>query len=127
MAISEYKNGHIEKMAAWSQILQIVGNSTLFHLPFVTYDSPGSLLIKVQIYYRIWKYGKIFYSNVPVCDIYLNIIPYEVSLQCESLNVYANFACTTMFCHKDYMTTPSLENNFHSLFSIVQPILVIQR
>ena len=28
MAIPEYKNGHFEEMAAWSQILQIVGNST---------------------------------------------------------------------------------------------------
>ena len=34
MAIPEYKNGHFEEMAAWSQILQIVGNSTLIYLSF---------------------------------------------------------------------------------------------
>ena len=32
MAIPEYKKGHFEEMAAWSQILQIVGNSTLIYL-----------------------------------------------------------------------------------------------
>ena len=30
MAISEYKNGNFEEIGAWLQILQIVGNSTLF-------------------------------------------------------------------------------------------------
>ena len=47
MAISEYKNGHFEEIAAWSQILQIVGNSTLFYLSFDTYthDSPGAVFI----------------------------------------------------------------------------------
>jgi hypothetical protein len=29
MANPEYKNGHFEKMVAWSKILQIAGNSTL--------------------------------------------------------------------------------------------------
>ena len=32
-------------MAAWSQILQIVGNSTLFYLSFDTHDIPGSVFI----------------------------------------------------------------------------------
>ena len=41
MAIPEYKNGHFEEMAAWSQILQIVGNSTLIYLSFDTHGSPG--------------------------------------------------------------------------------------
>ena len=45
MAISEHKNGHFEKMAAWSQILQIVGNSTLIYLSFDTHDSPGAVLL----------------------------------------------------------------------------------
>ena len=35
MAISEYKNGHFEEIGAWSQILQIVGNST----PLDTHDT----------------------------------------------------------------------------------------
>ena len=41
MAIWGYKNGHFEEMAAWSQILQIVSNSTLIYLSFDTHDSPG--------------------------------------------------------------------------------------
>ena len=45
MAIPEYKNGHFEEIAAWSQILQIVGNSTLFYLSFDTHDSPGAVFI----------------------------------------------------------------------------------
>ena len=45
MAISEYKNGHFEEMAAWSQILQIVGNSTLIYLSFDTPDSPGTVFV----------------------------------------------------------------------------------
>ena len=45
MAISEYKNGHFEEIAAWSQILQIVGNSTLIYLSFDTHDSPGAVFI----------------------------------------------------------------------------------
>ena len=45
MAIPEYKNGHFEEMAAWSQILQIVGNSTLIHISFDTHDSPGAIFV----------------------------------------------------------------------------------
>ena len=45
MAIPEYKNGHFEEMGAWSQILQIVGNSTLFYLSFDTHASPGSVFV----------------------------------------------------------------------------------
>ena len=41
MAIPEYKNGHFEEMAAWSQILQIVGNSTLFYVSLDIHDSLG--------------------------------------------------------------------------------------
>ena len=41
MAIPEFRNGHFEEMAALSQILQIVGNSTLIYLSFDTHDSPG--------------------------------------------------------------------------------------
>ena len=45
MAIPEYKNGHFEEMGAWSQILQIVGNFTLFYLSIDTHDSPESIFI----------------------------------------------------------------------------------
>ena len=46
MAIPEYKNSNFEEMAAWSQILQIVGNSTLITFSFVTHDSPGDIFIE---------------------------------------------------------------------------------
>ena len=45
MAIPEYKNGHFEEMAAWSQIPQIVGNSTLIYLSFDTHDSPRAVFV----------------------------------------------------------------------------------
>ena len=49
MAIPEYKNGHFEEMAAWSQTLQIVGNSwviiILIYLSFDTHDSPGAVFV----------------------------------------------------------------------------------
>ena len=45
MAIPEYKNGHFEEMAAWSQFLQIVGVSNLIYLPFDTHDSPGAVFV----------------------------------------------------------------------------------
>ena len=45
MAISVNQNGHFEEMAAWLQILQIVGNSTVFYLSFDTHDSPGSVFV----------------------------------------------------------------------------------
>ena len=63
-------------MAAWSQILQIVGNSTLFYLSFDTHDSPGSVFvyIEVQIYYRIWKYGKNL-SQMSLCALSLAVLP----------------------------------------------------
>ena len=32
-------------MAAWSQILQNVGNSTVFYISFDTHDSPGSVFV----------------------------------------------------------------------------------
>ena len=57
MAIPEYKNGHFEEMAAWSQILQIVGNSTVFYLSFDTHDSPGLVFV--------WKFKfSIGFGNV---------------------------------------------------------------
>ena len=45
MSIPEYKNGHFEEMATWSQILQIVGNSKQFYLSFDTHNSPESIFI----------------------------------------------------------------------------------
>ena len=50
-------------MAAWSQILQIVGNSTLFYLSFDTHDSPGSVFIW-KSKFTIGIRGK-FESNLP--------------------------------------------------------------
>ena len=59
MAISEYKNGHFEEIAAWSQILQKVGNSTLFYISFDTHDSPGSIFIwKSKFTIRFENVGK---------------------------------------------------------------------
>jgi len=45
MAIPEYKNGHFEKMAAWSQILQKEVDSTLIYLSFDTHDSPKAVFV----------------------------------------------------------------------------------
>ena len=50
MAIPEYKNGHFEEMAAWLQILEIVGNSTLIYLLFDTHDIPGHLCIEMGFF-----------------------------------------------------------------------------
>ena len=50
MAISEHKNGHFEEIRGWLQILELVSNSTIFHLLFDTYDSPGAVFI--------WKWEK---------------------------------------------------------------------
>ena len=46
MAIPEYKNSHFKKMVAWSQILQIAGNSTLLS---DTHES--RLCIEMGIFY----------------------------------------------------------------------------
>jgi hypothetical protein len=59
---------HFEEMAAWSQILQIVGNSTLIYLSFDTHDSPGAVFVLK------WE---MFSPNVPVCasseyGVYIN-------------------------------------------------------
>ena len=62
MAISVYKNGHFEKIGAWLQTLQMVGNSTLFCLSFDTHDSPGAFFI--------WKW-EIYSSHLLVCTIEL--------------------------------------------------------
>ena len=45
MAILLNQNGDFEEMGAWLQILQIVGNSTLFYLLFDNHHSPGSVFI----------------------------------------------------------------------------------
>ena len=50
MAISEHKNGHFEEIRGWLQILELGSNSTIFHLLFDTYDSPGAVFI--------WKWEK---------------------------------------------------------------------
>ena len=50
MAISEYKNGHFEEIRGWLQILEFGSNSTIIHLLFDTYDSPGAVFI--------WKWEK---------------------------------------------------------------------
>ena len=48
MVIPEYKNGHFEEMAAWSQTLQIVSNSTMINLQFDTHTL-GQSSCKVQL------------------------------------------------------------------------------
>ena len=68
MANSECQNCHFEKMAAWLQILQIVGNSTLIYLWFDTHDSPGAFFIQK------WE---IFSPDVPVCIAALEATEYE--------------------------------------------------
>ena len=45
MAIPEYKNGHFEEVAAWLQILQVVGNSTQIYLSFNTPDDTRAFFI----------------------------------------------------------------------------------
>ena len=45
MVIPEFKNGNFEETAAWSQILQIVGNSTLIYPLFDTHDSSGVVFV----------------------------------------------------------------------------------
>ena len=50
MPISEHKNGHFEEIRGWLQILELGSNSTIFHLLFDTYDSPGAVFI--------WKWEK---------------------------------------------------------------------
>ena len=60
MAISEHKNGHFEEIRGWLQILELVSNSTIFHLLFDTYDSPGAVFI--------WKWEK-YRPYLLVCDI----------------------------------------------------------
>ena len=63
-------------MAAWSQILNIVGNSALFYLSFDTHDSPGSVFIwksKFTIY-KIWKCGKNL-SQIFLCGLSYNVCP----------------------------------------------------
>ena len=61
MAIPEYKNGHFKEMAAWSQTLQIVGNSTLsYHLTPMTALGPSS-----------YKNGNYFSPHLLVCPLSL--------------------------------------------------------
>ena len=59
MAISEHKNGHFEEIRGWLQILELVSNSTIFHLLFDTYDSPGAVFIwkweKYRPYLLVWS------------------------------------------------------------------------
>ena len=48
MDISVNQNGHFEEIGTWLQILQIVGNSTLFYLLFDTKDIPESNFLCVR-------------------------------------------------------------------------------
>ena len=58
MPISEHKNGHFEEIRGWLQILELGSNSTIFHLLFDTYDSPGAVFIwkweKYRPYLLVW-------------------------------------------------------------------------
>ena len=60
MAISEHKNGHFEEIREWLQILELGSNSTIFHLLFDTYDSPGAVFI--------WKWEK-YRPYLLVCSL----------------------------------------------------------
>ena len=53
-------------MAAWSQILQIVGNSTLFYLSFDTHDNPGPVFIWKSEFLEDLEMWEKFESNLPV-------------------------------------------------------------
>ena len=51
-------------MAAWSQILQIVGNSTLFYLSFDIHDSPEAVFIwKSKFSIGFGNVGKIWVKS----------------------------------------------------------------
>ena len=39
------QNGHFEDIAAWFQILQTAGNSTLIYLSLDAYDNPRAVFI----------------------------------------------------------------------------------
>ena len=81
MAISEHKNGHFEEIRGWLQILELVSNSTIFHLLFDTYDSPGAVFI--------WKWEK-YRPYLLVCTmtkvfLELNLCQHTVCCSCRSL------------------------------------------
>ena len=71
------------KMAAWSQILQIVGNSTVFYLSFDTHDSPGSVFIwKSKFTIGFGNVGKIRVKcPCVICDWLLSSIANTVQIQ----------------------------------------------
>ena len=84
MAISEHKNGHFEEIRGWLQILELVSNSTIFHLLFDTYDSPGAVFIwkweKYRPYLLVWgsarssKTVQVKYFINPCIEIFLDPI-----------------------------------------------------
>ena len=56
------------KMGAWLQILQVMGNSTLFYLLFDTHDIPGSIVIwKSNLLLKDLEFWEKFESNLFVC------------------------------------------------------------
>ena len=65
MAIPELKNGHFEEIGGWLQILQIVGNSTLFYLSFDTHDMTALGLLS-------YGNGK-FLALISLCAVYVII------------------------------------------------------
>ena len=65
MAISEHKNGHFEEIRGWLQILELGSNSTIFHLLFDTYDSPGAVFIWKWEKYRPYLLVCFFFKSTP--------------------------------------------------------------
>ena len=61
-------------MAAWSQILQIVGNFTVFYLSFDTHDSPGSIFVwKSKFNIGFGNVGKIWLlCQMSLCGLVTN-------------------------------------------------------
>ena len=78
MAISEHKNGHFEEIRGWLQILELGSNSTIFHLLFDTYDSPGAVFI--------WKWEK-YRPYLLVCYRSLWHHPLTISPYAEQISV----------------------------------------
>ena len=92
MAISEHKNGHFEEIRGWLQILELGSNSTIFHLLFDTYDSPGAVFIwkweKYRPYLLVWRSVEIVASSARVAHRVVNHEPFRKLpvnriIQCE--------------------------------------------
>ena len=76
---SKMATGHFEEIGAWSQILQIMANSTPFYLSFDNHDSPGSVVYrngKFLALIALWVYKN---SKHEFC-----VFAYKHALWCKS-------------------------------------------